>query len=48
MNPNLLLGALVGVVGPDVVLRLNGPLDPIVISSADDGTFTSLVMPIRT
>lgn len=48
VNPNLLLGALVGVLGPDVVLRLNGPLDPIVISSADDGTFTSLVMPIRT
>lgn len=47
VNPSFLLAALVGVVGPDVVLQLNGPLDPMVISSADDGTFTSAVMPIR-
>ncbi|WP_299951785.1 MerR family transcriptional regulator [uncultured Modestobacter sp.] len=34
-------------VGPDVLLELTGPEAPAVVRSADDGTFTTLAMPVR-
>ncbi|HKC19020.1 MAG TPA: MerR family transcriptional regulator [Candidatus Dormibacteraeota bacterium] len=46
-NPAYLAEALDSAVGPEVILRLGGPLDPVTIRSADDGTLTWLVMPIR-
>lgn len=43
----LLAAALADGVGPDVLLEL-GPSDrPVVVRSADQGTFTTLVMPVR-
>lgn len=46
-NPGYLAEAVGSAVGPDVILRLGGPVDPVIIRSADDGTLTWLVMPIR-
>lgn len=46
-NPSFLADALESGIGDDVVIQLGGPLDPALIASADDGTFTVLVMPIR-
>lgn len=46
-NPGYLAEALGSAVGPEVILRLGGPVDPVIIRSADDGTLTWLVMPIR-
>lgn len=34
-------------VGPDVMLDLAGPDQPVVVRSADDGDLTTLVMPVR-
>jgi DNA-binding transcriptional MerR regulator len=34
-------------VGPDVLLELVAPNRPVVVRSADQGTFTTLVMPVR-
>ena len=33
--------------GPDVVVEISGALRPLVFRSADDGTFTTLLMPVR-
>jgi len=41
----LLTAALESSVGPDVLLELSTPDRPTVIRSADQGTFTTLVMP---
>lgn len=46
-NPGYLAEAVGSAVGPDVILRLGGAVDPVIIRSADDGTLTWLVMPIR-
>jgi DNA-binding transcriptional MerR regulator len=46
-NPDYLIEGLRAGIGPDVILRLGGPLDPVAISSADDGALTWLVMPVR-
>ncbi|QFZ21101.1 DNA polymerase III subunit beta family protein [Saccharothrix syringae] len=35
-------------VGPDVMLDIAGPHEPVVVRSADDGDLTTLVMPVRT
>jgi DNA polymerase-3 subunit beta len=34
-------------VGPDVIVEASGPLNPVTLRSADHGTFTVLLMPIR-
>lgn len=34
-------------VGPDVVLDIAGPREPVVVRSADDGDLTTLVMPLQ-
>lgn len=46
LNPAFLRDALAATVGRDVVIDIADPLLPLVIRSADDGTFTTLVMPI--
>jgi DNA polymerase-3 subunit beta len=44
----IVLGAALGAsVGPDVLLELVAPNRPVVVRSADQGTFTTLAMPIR-
>lgn len=43
----LLAEALTTGVGPDVLLEIHAPDRPVVIRSADQGTFTTLVMPNR-
>ncbi|WP_432943151.1 MerR family transcriptional regulator [Kribbella sp. CA-253562] len=43
----LLAEALTTGVGPDVLLEIHAPDRPVVIRSADQGTFTTLVMPHR-
>jgi len=40
-------GALRAAVGPDVVIEIADPLAHVVVRSADDGTATTLLMPVR-
>ncbi|MGZ0150128.1 DNA polymerase III subunit beta family protein [Kribbella sp. WER1] len=44
---SLLAAALEASVGPDVLLEIGDPSRPVVVRSADQGTFTTLVMPVR-
>lgn len=44
---SLLAAALEASVGPDVLLEICEPSRPVVVRSADQGTFTTLVMPVR-
>jgi DNA-binding transcriptional MerR regulator len=46
-NPAFLADALDAGIGPEAILQLGSPVDPVAIRSADDGTLTCLVMPIR-
>jgi DNA polymerase-3 subunit beta len=46
-NPAYLSDALAAGIGPDAMLQLGSPVDPVAIRSADDGTLTCLVMPIK-
>jgi DNA-binding transcriptional MerR regulator len=46
-NPVYLAEGVAAGIGPDAILQLGGPLDPVMIRSADDGTLTWLVMPVR-
>ena len=46
-NPAYLAEAIAVGIGPDAIFHLGGPLDPVAVRSADDGTLTWLVMPIR-
>lgn len=46
-DPAVLLGALGAGVGPDVLLDISSPVRPVVVRSADQGSFTTLVMPVR-
>lgn len=47
-RPALLLGALEVSVGPEVLLQLPAEEGrPVVVRSADQGTFTTIVMPVR-
>lgn len=46
VNAMYLRDALAATVGHEVVIDITDPLAPLVIRSADDGTFTTLVMPI--
>lgn len=43
----VLAAALDASVGPDVLLEITEPHRPVVVRSADQGTFTTLVMPTR-
>ncbi|GAB2636923.1 DNA polymerase III subunit beta family protein [Kribbella swartbergensis] len=44
---SLLAAALDASVGPDVLLEICAPDRPVVVRSADQGTFTTLVMPVH-
>ncbi|WP_336211690.1 DNA polymerase III subunit beta family protein [Nonomuraea sp. LPB2021202275-12-8] len=46
-DPGVLLSALDAGVGPDVLLEISSPFQPVVVRSADQGSFTTLVMPVR-
>ncbi|GAB2912024.1 MerR family transcriptional regulator [Streptomyces mayteni] len=46
-DPAVLLPALDASVGPDVLLELTDEAAPVVVRSADQGSFTTLVMPVR-
>lgn len=46
-DPGVLLPALDTGVGPDVLLEISSPTRPVVVRSADQGSFTTLVMPVR-
>ncbi|AGP61533.1 hypothetical protein M271_50890 [Streptomyces rapamycinicus NRRL 5491] len=46
-DPGVLLPALDAGVGPDVLLEISSPAQPVVVRSADQGSFTTLVMPVR-
>jgi DNA polymerase III beta subunit, C-terminal domain len=39
--------AVAAAVGPDVVVEITDALRPVVFRSADDGTFTTMLMPVR-
>ncbi|MFJ8040483.1 MerR family transcriptional regulator [Kitasatospora sp. NPDC096147] len=45
-DPEVLGPALEAGIGPDVLLELVGPQHPVVLRSADQGSFTTLVMPV--
>jgi DNA polymerase-3 subunit beta len=47
INPAFLSEALAGLVGPDVIIEVSDPVRPVVLRSADTGTFTVWTMPIR-
>ena len=46
-DPRVLLPALEASVGPDVLLEVSTADQPVVVRSADQGGFTTLVMPVR-
>ncbi|MEE1756522.1 MerR family transcriptional regulator [Streptomyces sp. SP18CS02] len=46
-DPDVLLPALDAGVGPDVLLEISGDGLPVTVRSADQGSFTTLVMPVR-
>ncbi|MER5983518.1 MerR family transcriptional regulator [Streptomyces sp. NPDC001787] len=46
-DAELLRSALDAAVGPDVLLEIVSPVRPVVVRSADQGSFTTLVMPVR-
>ncbi|MGK5546168.1 MerR family transcriptional regulator [Streptomyces sp. URMC 127] len=46
-DPYVLLPALDAGVGPDVLLEISSPYEPVVVRSADQGSFTTLVMPVH-
>ncbi|MFC7309561.1 MerR family transcriptional regulator [Streptomyces monticola] len=45
-DPEVLVPALDAGVGPDVLLEISAPTGPVVVRSADQGSFTTLVMPV--
>ncbi|MFF7650350.1 MerR family transcriptional regulator [Streptomyces sp. NPDC007983] len=46
-DPAVLPAALEAGVGPDVLLEIASDSEPVVVRSADQGSFTTLVMPVR-
>ncbi|GAB3499919.1 MerR family DNA-binding transcriptional regulator [Amycolatopsis cihanbeyliensis] len=46
-DPAVLGPALEASVGPDVLLEIGEPFEPVVVRSADQGSFTVLVMPVE-
>ncbi|MGX2997176.1 MerR family transcriptional regulator [Streptomyces sp. JNUCC 64] len=45
-DPGRLLASVDAAVGPDVLLEIRSPDTPVVVRSADQGSFTTLVMPV--
>ncbi|WP_058043076.1 MerR family transcriptional regulator [Streptomyces roseifaciens] len=46
-DPEVLLAVIEAGVGPDVLLEISSPDRPVVVRSADQGSFTTLVMPVH-
>ncbi|NEY34522.1 MerR family transcriptional regulator [Streptomyces sp. PRKS01-65] len=46
-DPGVLLPAVEAGVGPDVLLEIASPELPVLVRSADQGSFSTLVMPVR-
>ncbi|MEV5593453.1 MerR family transcriptional regulator [Streptomyces sp. NPDC052496] len=46
-DPAVLVPALDASVGPDVLLEVASDAEPVVVRSADQGSFTTLVMPVQ-
>ncbi|MFF2805918.1 MerR family transcriptional regulator [Streptomyces sp. NPDC058000] len=46
-DPAVLMPVLEAGVGPDVLLEIAGADQPVVVRSADQGSFTTVVMPVR-
>jgi len=47
LDPAFAVDAVEAVSGPDVVVEIADALHPVVFRSADDGTFTTLLMPVH-
>jgi DNA polymerase-3 subunit beta len=47
IDPTYAADAVRAAIGPEVVLDITSAVHPVVFRSADDGTFTTLVMPVR-
>jgi DNA-binding transcriptional MerR regulator len=47
LDGRFLAEAVHAMIGPDLLLEVSGPLDPVTLRSADSGTFSVLTMPIR-
>ena len=47
LNPAFAADAVRNAVGAEVVMEIEDPLRAVVFRSADDGTYTSLVMPVK-
>jgi DNA polymerase III sliding clamp (beta) subunit (PCNA family) len=47
LDPAFAADAVAAALGPDIVIEVGEALQPVVFRSADDGTFTTLLMPVR-
>jgi len=47
LMPSFAADAVRAAVGPDVVIEVTDPLRPVVFRSADDGTCTTMLMPVK-
>jgi DNA polymerase III sliding clamp (beta) subunit (PCNA family) len=47
LNAGFVTDALSAHVGPDIAIEVTEPLRPVTFRSADAGTFSVLVMPVR-
>ena len=47
LDPSYATDALRAAVGVEAVLEIADALEPVIFRSADDGTYTSLLMPVR-
>lgn len=47
LDPAFARDAVAAALGPEVVIEVAEPLRPVVFRSADDGTYTTLLMPVR-
>ena len=47
LMPSFATDAVRAAVGPEVVIEITGPLAPVVFRSADDGTCTTMLMPVK-
>ena len=47
IDPTFAADAVRGAVGAEVVIEVTDSLRPVVFRSADDGTYTTMIMPVR-
>jgi DNA polymerase III sliding clamp (beta) subunit (PCNA family) len=46
LDPTFARDAVAAAIGPDIVVEITDALLPVVFRSADDGTYTTLLMPV--